>query len=556
MSVVDVALTPILKRSGSGCFRSNESIVIYVTVAGSVIPMRIMESDSIASIKHRIQMCKGFVVKKQKLVFGGRELSRNNSLVKDYGVSSGDVLHMILRVSDLVAVTVETRIGEGFEFEFEFEVEVDRFRNVRYLKQLVVEKAKGGGFINVEDHNILCNGEKLDDDRVIDEICGDDHDGVIHLVVRRSVDIHPANDEEETDLKKPPDIDSPLQPIIINPRSRLSSTVHRMLDSACDGLKRGKNPIRSSEGTGGTYFMQHPSGNRYVAVFKPIDEEPMAVNNPQGLPVSSNGEGLKRGTKVGEGAFREVAAYILDHPNSGPRAFGDTEMGFAGVPPTVMAKCLNGELNHPEGYDGGPGNVKLGSLQMFMKNCGSCEDMGPRDFPVEEVHKIAVFDIRTANADRHAGNILMNREGDRVVLIPIDHGYCLPENFEDCTFDWLYWPQAREPYSPKTEAYIQALDADRDIALLSSNGWDLTRECARTLRISTMLLKKGAKRGLCPYAIGRILCRETLNTESTIEKILRKACDIRLPGTTEADFLAIVSDLLDFELDRVSGKRL
>ncbi|CAI9289017.1 unnamed protein product [Lactuca saligna] len=308
MSVADVALSPIHKRSGSVCSRSSESIVIYLTVAGSVIPMRIMESDSIATVKLRIQTCKGFIVKKQKLVFGGRELSRNNSLLKDYGVSSGDVLHLILRVSDLLVITVETAIGKAFEFE------VDRFRNVKYLKQLVEEKAKEIGFINGEDLKILCNGEKLDDHKLIDDICKN-HDAVIHLVVQKSSspERNHEKDEQKTNPKKPPDIDSPLQPIIVNPDSKLSPDISNMIDSATEGLQKGKKPIRSSEGTGGTYFMQHPSGNRYVAVFKPIDEEPMAINNPQGLPVTSNGEGLKSGTKVGEGALREVAAYILDH---------------------------------------------------------------------------------------------------------------------------------------------------------------------------------------------------------------------------------------------------
>nr|GEW96903.1 phosphatidylinositol 4-kinase gamma 2 [Tanacetum cinerariifolium]GEY39020.1 phosphatidylinositol 4-kinase gamma 2 [Tanacetum cinerariifolium] len=549
MSVADVALSPVHEQSGIGCSRSSESIVIYLTVAGSLIPMRILESDSIGMVKLRIQTCKGFVVKKQKLVFGGRELSRNNSLLKDYGVSSGDVVHLILRVSDLLVITVETTIGKEFEFE------VDRFRNVRYLKQLVSEKAKRNGFTNVEDHKILCNGEKLDDQRLIDDLCTN-HDAVIHLVVQKSNERNPLKDEQKTNQERPPDINYPLQPIIVNPVFKVSPVILSMLDSASEGLQKGKKPIRSSEGTGGTYFMQHPSGNRYVAVFKPIDEEPMAINNPQGLPISSNGEGLKRGTKVGEGALREVAAYVLDHPRRGPRGSGDIEMGFAGVSPTVMAKCLNEEFNHPDGYDGGLKNVKVGSLQLFMKNCGSCEDMGPRDFPVEEVHKITVFDIRTANADRHAGNILMNREGDHVLLIPIDHGYCLPENFEDCTFDWLYWPQARKPFSGETIDYIQSLDAEQDLVLLSSNGWDLSHECARTLRISTMLLKKGAKRGLCPYAIGRILCRETLNKESVIEKILEKASNVTLPGTSEANFLTTVSDLLDFELDKVLDKQL
>jgi hypothetical protein len=102
--------------------------------------------------------------------------------------------------------------------------------------------------------------------------------------------------------------------------------------------------------------------------------------------------------------------------------FGD-DKGFAGVPPTVMAKCLHEGFNHPEGL-----TAKFGSLQMFMENNGSCEDMGPGAFPVKEVHKITVLDMRLANADRHAGNILLGREKEngQTVLIPIDHGYCLP----------------------------------------------------------------------------------------------------------------------------------
>jgi hypothetical protein len=176
--------------------------------------------------------------------------------------------------------------------------------------------------------------------------------------------------------------------------------------------------------------MQDSSGQKYVSIFKPIDEEPMAVNNPQGLPLSIDGEGLKKGTRVGEGALREVAAYILDHPKSGPRTFSGEERGFAGVPPTAMVKCLHRGFNHPDGYEFDSKNIKIGSLQMFMENNGSCEDRGPSSFPVAEVHKISVLDIRLANADRHAGNILVSKDSEhgQIVLIPIDHGYCFPTN--------------------------------------------------------------------------------------------------------------------------------
>jgi hypothetical protein len=69
---------------------------------------------------------------------------------------------------------------------------------------------------------------------------------------------------------------------------------------------------------------------------------------------------------------------------------------------------------------------------------------GYSGFPVQEVHKIAILDLRLANADRNAGNILARRKpdgsgGQTWELIPIDHGYCLPASFEDLSFEWMYW---------------------------------------------------------------------------------------------------------------------
>lgn len=583
MSVVDVGLSPIFKESGhflpgycgqKGPVIEDSSILIYISVGGSSIPMRVFESDSIAAVKLSIQTRKGFVVNKQKLVFGGRELARNDSLVKDYGVTRGNVLHLVLKLSDLLFVIVRTNSGEEFEFH------VDRFRNVGYIKQRIFKEGKG--FVDVEEQEIFFNGKKLDDQKIVDDICND-NDAAIHLLVEKSAKVRAKPLEKDFEIlvvasnsteKRDRSIDGGenrseevlvlskersgrnfmLEPVIVNPKVKLNSVFWNMINSALGGLEKGNAPIRSSEGTGGTYFLQDPSGQEFVSVFKPVDEEPMAVNNPQGLPVSSNGEGLKRGTRVGEGALREVAAYILDHPRSGPRAVNGETIGFAGVPPTVIVQCLHKGFNHPEGFENAMEYAKIGSLQMFMKNEGNCEDIGPGAFPVEEVHKISVFDIRMANTDRHAGNILISTgEDGQTILIPIDHGYCLPEKFEDCTFDWLYWPQARQPYSPEVVDYINSLDAEHDIALVQFYGWNIPLECARVLRISTMLLKKGVERGLTPFAIGSIMCRENLNKESVIEEIIREAEDSLLPGMSEAAFLEAVSNIMDYRLDEFTG---
>ena len=47
------------------------------------------------------------------------------------------------------------------------------------------------------------------------------------------------------------------------------------------GLAAGQTPKLASAGTGGSYFISDTQGQS-VAVFKPEDEEPMAINNPKG----------------------------------------------------------------------------------------------------------------------------------------------------------------------------------------------------------------------------------------------------------------------------------
>lgn len=124
--------------------------------------------------------------------------------------------------------------------------------------------------------------------------------------------------------------------------------------------------------------------------------------------------------------------------------------------------------------------------------------------------------------------------------------------FEDCTFEWLYWPQAKLPFTADTLDYINSLDSEQDIALLRRHGWNVPEAVARTLHISTMLLKKGVERNLTPYQIGSIMCRETVNKDSGIEEIVREAHNSVLPESSEATFLEAVSVAMDRRLDELT----
>jgi hypothetical protein len=150
--------------------------------------------------------------------------------------------------------------------------------------------------------------------------------------------------------------------------------------------------------------------------------------------------------------------------------------------------------------------LKLGSLQEFVYHIADTSDFGASRFRTRDVHAIGILDIRLFNTDRHAGNILVRQPqltgscrdlaaftgstrtlgsrapsfltntaaaavaGSEYELIPIDHGFCLPEALEAPYFEWLHWPQACLPFSEEELKYIARLDAADDIALLQQVG--------------------------------------------------------------------------------------
>ncbi|KAG0566859.1 hypothetical protein KC19_7G093200 [Ceratodon purpureus] len=593
MAASGLVMFPAEACSPAGLLRSAsvEAIQIYLTTLGSdaAIPMRVLSSDTIASVKMRIQAYKGFYTKQQRLVYGGRELTRDDRLIKDYGVSDGEKLHLVLHLSDIVDVTVTTNDGREYVFK------VERSRCVRDLKQRISEKEGG---LALESQQLVLRGQNLEDQRRIDEICEDD--AVVHLVLRRSSKVRTRIVGKDMELsvtadellfpkeKTPSDVaaevfptDQPKYTIphrqssynfkngvsknevkslnVLEPacgilRYQVSDVLSDILEEAKAGLQGGYAPALASEGSGGAYFLKNSYGVDNVAIFKPVDEEPLGINNPRGftkIPRVASSEGLKKGTRVGEGAMREVAAYLLDHPKEGRRSsFRKHPTGFAGVPPTMMVRCAHEAFHYSDDSWDVQKKAKLGSFQQFVRAFGSCEDMGCANFDVEEVHKIAVLDMRLANTDRNGGNILVCRdENNALKLVPIDHGYCLPEKFEDVTFEWIYWSQAEAAFSSSTLKYIESLNAEEDIALLQKHGWSMRTACKRVFRLSTMLLKKGAAAGLTPFMIGSMMCRETLYKKSPIEEMIEEVEHELPPTATERDFLAEMSFVMDRHID-------
>jgi hypothetical protein len=356
-------------------------------------------------------------------------------------------------------------------------------------------------------------------------------------------------------------------------RSMLDLTpkgLRRLVQQARRGMAMGLKPDLVLDGSGGTYFL-HDARKVRVAVFKPADEEPYAQNNPRGhvrqgpatpCPSSSNkfGDytdpsytpstctdpdtmGMRAGIEPGEACLREVAAYLLDHDS------------FTGVPMTTLA-----EARHPAFHSNGamlnlnqggaavgthsiqlgssplqtPINTikKVGSLQEYVSAECCMDDLSPSKISTEEVHKIAVLDIRIMNADRNTANLICRRnpqDPDFFELIPIDHGYCLRTVADVCWFDWCWldWPQLKQPVSQKTKDYILNLDIEADARMLKER-LNIPERALDYFRASSKLLQAGIKCGMTLYDIAILCCRNDDAGElpSKLETLMTMADEI------------------------------
>ena len=125
-----------------------------------------------------------------------------------------------------------------------------------------------------------------------------------------------------------------------------------------------------------------------------------------------------------------------------------------------------------------------------------------------------------------------------VDLVPIDHGYCLPDRPDAPFFEWLHWPQAALPFSAQELDYIASLSADRDVLTLRKALPALRRRgCLRVLRLSTALLQRGAALGLCAADIGAVMSRDVQGGEERASE-LEMAC-VEALGAVQAGGVAV-----------------
>ncbi|CBK23691.2 uncharacterized protein [Blastocystis hominis] len=269
-------------------------------------------------------------------------------------------------------------------------------------------------------------------------------------------------------------------------------------------------------GTGGTYFLK----DRYkwnLLVFKPEDEEPFAEHNPRNFQGVTGQSGFRKGIRSGEGWKREVAAYLIDHGHI-----------FA-VPSTVQAHVCHPFFTqrHPKL------RFKVGSLQEFVQDADLVSDWSPSKFSAFEVQKIAFLDMYLMNTDRNDANIMVCKKrqitaDDAFLLIPIDHGYTMPDRYElnEWSWCWLDWKQMKRPWDNRIVEYAAQLNVQEDVRLLNES-LGIRKICLILFRISGLVLKIGIQHGLVPYDIASMYIRRDSSPDApcALEKLVQECVE-------------------------------
>ncbi|XP_010505843.1 PREDICTED: phosphatidylinositol 4-kinase gamma 1-like [Camelina sativa] len=299
-------------------------------------------------------------------------------------------------------------------------------------------------------------------------------------------------------------------------------TVRALVAEVTMAMVSGAQPLLLPSGMGGAYLLQTGKGHN-IAVAKPVDEEPLAFNNPKKSGNLMLGQpGMKHSIPVGETGIRELAAYLLDY------------QGFSGVPPTALVSISHVPFHVSDAFSYSSMPYKVASLQRFVGHDYDAGELGPGSFTVTSVHRIGILDVRVLNLDRHAGNMLVKRCDKKecynrlgtAELVPIDHGLCLPEFLDDPYFEWLNWPQAFVPFTDYELQYISNLDPFKDAELLRTELHSLPESAIRVLIVCTVFLKHAAAAGLCLAEIGEKMTRDFSRGEesfSLLETFCTKA---------------------------------